>query len=463
MPATRAHDHSRPRVHLPRLVALLSALALALTACGGDGGTSDDTADEPTAADADTGGAATDDAAEEGDGGTSDGAADAAAAPDGEPIRLGSVLTIQNPAWSNAGTAAVNEAWAAWVNEELGGINGRPLEVINCDDEGDPALALSCTEDLIDEGVVAFVNNSSLAFGPNALPTMESEGLVNLGGWPIFDPEYQSEHNFPSTPGASGSYPALAVYLRQELGAESVALVHTEGVAGESAAEDTAQVWESLGGTEAVLIAFDPTATDFTPAMTEVRSSGVDAAILLVGEGPAARMFQAAQIAGLDIPLTATSTAATQAVFDAAGDAAEGIIYAFAVVPPDSDSEDVARYREIMETHAPDVELTNQTGVAANSMDFAVAVLTALGDAEITPDAIRELVESGEVTGGFMTHSMSPEFAPEALPRVWNPYNLVAEYVGDGRFEPLAEDLEEGPHVSHENGIAWLTGFAPAG
>lgn len=452
---------SRTSIHLPRrrsairTLALVAASAVALAACGGseDGAESDSTEDQ-------TGATGTESPADDA---TDDGEPDDVAAPEGDPIRLGSVLTISHPAWSNAGVEAVNDAWAEWVNEELGGINGRPLEVISCDDEGDPALTLSCTEDLIDQGVVAFVNNSSLVFGQNALPTMEAEGLINMGGWPIFDPEYNSEHNFPTTPGASGSYPALAVYFRQQVGAENVALVHTEGVAGESAAQDTADVWESLGGTDSSLIAFDPTAADFTPVMSQVQSSDADAAILLVGEGPAARMFQAAQVAGIDIPMGGTSTAATRSVFEAAGETAEGIVFAFAVVPSDSQREDVARYRQIMETYAPDVELTNQTGVAANSIDFAVDVLAALGDTEVTPESVTELVETGEVPGGFMTHSMAPDFAPESLPRVWNPYNLVAEYMGDGEYEPLGTDLEEGPHVSVENDIAWLSGFAPAG
>jgi branched-chain amino acid transport system substrate-binding protein len=120
----------------------------------------------------------------------------------GDPILLGSILTITNPAWDNSGVQKVNEAWASHINDDLGGINGRPVQVETCDDRGDPAGTSQCLRNLIDKGVVGFVNNSSLAFGVNALPAMEQAGLVNLGGWPITPAEFKSASNFPTTPGA---------------------------------------------------------------------------------------------------------------------------------------------------------------------------------------------------------------------------------------------------------------------
>ena len=437
------------------LVSLLALMALA-AACGDDDDSDpDETATDTSAPPEEDAGApatVTDTSA------PADEDAGAAAAPTGEPIKLGSVLTIQNPAWSNENVRLVNEAWADYVNEELGGINGRPLEVISCDDEGDPGKTVQCVQDLIDDGVIAFVNNSSLAFGANALPIMEAEGLPNIGGWPVSPPEYNSELNYPTTPGASGSYPSLATYLASQ-GAKSLALVFTDTPSGQGVNDSIQQLWDDLGGEKYVGVSFDPTAADFVPTLTRVKDVNPDGVIFAVGEGAAGRMFQAAQVVGLDATLAATATAATQAVFDSAGDAVDGVLFAMAVLPPDLEAnDDVEKYRDVMEQFAPDVELTNQSGVAASSMQYAVDVLSTI-EGEITPAAIVKALQTPPVAP-FLTHSMSPELAPASLPQVWNPYNLVVEY-SDGALVPVGDDAEEGDRVSKEAGVTWFTGFVP--
>jgi branched-chain amino acid transport system substrate-binding protein len=234
-----------------RSAAIVVAGSLALTACGGDEG----------------GG---------GGGGSSSGELT------GDPVLLGSILTITNPAWDNSSVQTVNEAWASYINEELGGIDGRPVQVETCDDRGDPAGTSQCLRNLIDEGVVGFVNNSSLAFGANALPAMEQAGMVNLGGWPITPAEFSSDSNHPTTPGASGSYPSLVVYARLS-GAEKLAVVCTNTPAGQGVCDSMKALWESIGGGDYFSTLFDPSAPDFTPVMSQVAGEDPDAIVLAVG------------------------------------------------------------------------------------------------------------------------------------------------------------------------------------
>lgn len=444
----RYHRNSPRGVRSTWLIAAgVAVFALALTGCAGSEG------DDAAAGDADT---ADDTATTSGDdpGATAE-------APSGDPIKLGSVLTINNPAWSNQSVADVNDVWAEYVNTELGGINGRPLEIISCDDEGDPGLTVRCTEDLIDEGVVAFVNNSSLAFGTNALPTMEAAGIPNIGGWPIFPPEYESEFNFPTAPGASGSYPSLAAYFSLQTGG-TLGIVYTDTAGGQGVADQLTALWPELGGDDVVSVAFDPNTPDFAPVLTRLADGDPDAVILAVGEGPAPRMIQAADVVGLldSAAVGMTSTAATGAVLSNVGDLAEGLIFSLATVPPDlSGDEDVAHLHEVMGVYGPDVELTPQAAVAAASVQYAVDVLMSV-DGEIDSTSIIETLESLEVEP-FLTHSMSPDLAPEGLPRVWNPYNLIAEY-RDGDLQPVGDDLE-GQLISNERGMTWFTGFTSVG
>jgi branched-chain amino acid transport system substrate-binding protein len=376
---------------------------------------------------------------------------------EGEPIKLGSILTITNPAWNNQVMKDVNEAFASYINDELGGIDGRPVTVDSCDDFGDPAKTTQCLNNLLDDGVVGFVNNSSLAFGANALPAMEKAGLVNMGGWPVSSAEYASDHEFLTSPGASGSYPSLAVFMKAQ-GADSLAMMYSNTPSGQAAADQIEALWESLGGGEFTGIEFDPAAPDFTPAVAQAKDADADGLILAVGEGAAARLFQGVQVAGIDAIVGATAAASGKAVQDAAAGAMDGVYFSFASVPAGMDREDTNTYRKVMEKYAPDTELTNQAAVAASGMMFAYDILSNI-EGDITAESVTSAVQGSDSWDGFLVHPYDRSAAPEALPSVGNPWNLVTQFEG-GDFNPVTVEAEgdTASYVKQEGDLTWLAG-----
>lgn len=379
----------------------------------------------------------------------------------GDPIKLGSILTITNPAWNNQVMEDVNNAFASYINDELGGIDGRPVQVESCDDFGDPAKTTQCLNNLVDDGVVGFVNNSSLAFGANALPTMEQKGLVNMGGWPVSSAEYSSDHEFLTSPGASGSYPSLAVFMKAQ-GADSLAMMYSNTPAGQAASDQIAALWESLGGGEFTGVEFDPTAPDLTPAVAQVKKAEPDALILAVGEGAAARLFQSVQVAGIDALVGATAAASGKAVQEAATGSMDGVYFSFASVPTTLDREDTKTYTSVMEKYAPDTELTNQGAVAASGMMFAYDMLKNI-KGDITKESVLEAVQGTTTWDGFLVHGYDRASAPEALPSVGNPWNLVAQF-GDGEFSAVqvAAEGDTAAYVQEDGDLTWLAGSPSA-
>ncbi|MGE3619437.1 MAG: ABC transporter substrate-binding protein [Acidimicrobiia bacterium] len=420
-------------------MALFALLGLLAAACGDD----DD--------DASTGSEAEEGSGSEGSGGGS-------TEPTGEPIKIASVLTIKNPAWSNDAVRQTIEAWVEHVNED-GGIGGRPLEYDHCDDEGDAGRSLQCVQDFIDEGVVAFVGNASLAFGANALPTVEEAKIPNVGGYPITPAEFNSEYNFPTTAGSSGSYPSLAVYLYSQ-GAQDVAWVGSDTPAARGVGTNLQTVWKNLGGASLTETYYDPAAADFVPTVSQVNSQKPDGLIIGAGEGPAPRMYQAIDVVGYDGIVTGTSQGATQAVFDTAGDALEGVIFSIPTLPPTMDDhEDVKLYNEVMDEYAPDLERGAASLVAASSIQYFVDVVSGI-DGEITSESIFEaLQEPPEKV--FLVHSLSPDAAPEGMPRVWNPYNAIVQFDGEG-LVLIGEDAKDSDYISKEAGVTWFAGGLPA-
>ncbi|MEC7175118.1 MAG: ABC transporter substrate-binding protein, partial [Actinomycetota bacterium] len=126
-----------------RRVAAVAILGIGLTACG-----SDDSADEPAEEEAATEEVAEEPAAEE----------PAAEEPTGDPIKVMTVTTLNanGPTYENIKIAA--EIAADHIKSN-GGINGRPLEVIVCDEQFDPAIAATCARDAVAEDVVSVVGS----------------------------------------------------------------------------------------------------------------------------------------------------------------------------------------------------------------------------------------------------------------------------------------------------------------
>lgn len=148
-----------------KLLSLLLAFALIVAACSSDDDAAEET-DEAEAADED----ATEDEAAGSDGELS-----------GDPIFVGFVGTsvLAGQATFDAMVNGLEAAEAA-IND-AGGVDGRPIEVLICDDVGDPNLAVECAQQHIDAGVSTFVANIT-PFGDAVNPVIGEAGHVIIGG-----------------------------------------------------------------------------------------------------------------------------------------------------------------------------------------------------------------------------------------------------------------------------------------
>lgn len=159
-------------------MASLAILGLLATSCGG--GDSDSTSDE----------AATE---------------ETAPALTGEPIKLMTVTTLNaaGPTYQNIANTA--KAYESYVNAR-GGIGGRPIEVIVCDEQFDPAVAATCARQAVEENVVAVVGSFTF-FAESIVPVIEKSSISWFGPCcPITPSELTSKYSFPI-----GNQPMYAV------------------------------------------------------------------------------------------------------------------------------------------------------------------------------------------------------------------------------------------------------------
>jgi branched-chain amino acid transport system substrate-binding protein len=81
---------------------------------------------------------------------------ESAAQPTGTPIKTSTISAVDYNGPTYEDIQVVAKIYAQYINDK-GGINGRPLEVITCDDKGDPTQTEACARKAIDEGAIADV------------------------------------------------------------------------------------------------------------------------------------------------------------------------------------------------------------------------------------------------------------------------------------------------------------------
>ncbi|MFJ6833092.1 ABC transporter substrate-binding protein [Streptomyces sp. NPDC091209] len=145
------------------------------------------------------------------------------------PVKVMTWAPEKTNATNKPGMPALAKAYARWVNAH-GGINGRKLEVLTCNDHNDSVAAAHCAERAADEKVVAVVGSYS-QHSRSFLSPLESAGIPYIGGFGVTDDEFTSPVSYP----VNGGQPALLAGLGEQLGKNCgpVSLIRPDTIAGD--------------------------------------------------------------------------------------------------------------------------------------------------------------------------------------------------------------------------------------
>ena len=210
----------------------VSAAALALTACGGS---------SSTAASASTAGSA----------------AGSTAAASGDTIKVG-VLGPMTGDVSVYGLAVINGAtlYLDQVNAN-GGVNGKQLEVITMDEQGDATQAVTCFTKMCDQGITALVGDvtttPTLAVAAESadynMPMVTASATAEAVTYDA-ETDTVNENVFRATFTDPFQGIKMADYAYQKLGYTQAAVIYLKGADyNEGLAENFVKEFESLGGT----------------------------------------------------------------------------------------------------------------------------------------------------------------------------------------------------------------------
>ncbi|GKQ36599.1 lipoprotein [Streptomyces sp. A012304] len=358
--------------------------------------------------------------------------------------------------WAPEGTGATNmpgmpafaRAYARWVNAN-GGLNGRKLSVLTCNEHNDAVSAAKCARRAVKEDAVAVVGSYS-QHSDAFFPHLEGAGIPYIGGYGVTDAEFTSPLSYP----VNGGQPTLLAGLGKELATVCgpVALIRPDTIAG-----DTLPTMLNAGLTAGD---HDPSSDQRAAEDATEYSAQAEEALEKTADGTADRKGCVVPALGdrtstfmdsfrrtrEDFPAVRTATvlgSVDQSVIDSSGGASgpyEGA-YVTGWYPVASDPRWEAMKKVISEEAFSDTRIdAGDTGVQTTWIAYSVfrAAVDALGDGEVTAHTVRRALDDGlKVSTGGLTPTLRWEFTDQlasiGFPRLVNA-NVTLQTVKRGRL-----------------------------
>lgn len=298
-------------------------------------------------------------------------AGSAAGAPNAIKVMFIGQITDTANATSLPEAAAGVRAAVAAINQ-AGGILGKPVELLICDDKADGNEAAKCARKAVREAVVATVGNTS-NFGNVILPVLAQAGIASIGHNPISAEDFNSPVAFPLQ-GGSPVAVAGAVHLLADQGARRIRMATVDSPAG-ALSEGFAQA--GLEGTPAELVAATlipigaPDYASYATALVE-DSDGI---VISTNADQAARIIVALRQAGATQPIALPAVALPPATLQQLGEAADGLLLAANFRPASAGGEANAQFERDMDSFEPTAKrngFSRQTWLAARTLAAAI-------------------------------------------------------------------------------------------
>lgn len=288
----------------------------------------------------------------------------------GDPVKVGYINQEQSPTGSFPALTVATEAALNYVNKDLGGANGHPIEWVTCIVDGSPESAQKCGNEMVQEDVVAVLNGINFS-GPSAYEVIHSAGIPYVTAFPIQGTDFEGDDVFAILGASPAQFTGEAKFLIDQ-GVEKVAVMINDTPSGQAGADILVKELAEGGVTDVTMIKESPTATDFTGAVTQAAKGDPDAIAVLFVDPTCGQIVQTARSLGVDARMVLNSSCYSPAVVSAIGDA-EDVNFIQELLPADiyGDDPQVKAYVESMKRFAGVDEAELST---LHSSGFAAAV-----------------------------------------------------------------------------------------
>jgi ABC-type branched-subunit amino acid transport system substrate-binding protein len=234
------------------LLSVTVAAALALAGCGSSGTSSSST----SAANASP---------------STSGSTGTSAGTSGASIKIMALGQFQNPQFAFPESLSGIEARVAAANAS-GGINGQKIDLIPCNDAGDPNVAASCARTAVSDHVAAVIAGFS-NFGPNSLPILAAANIPYINSQLNTPTDLTNPMVFSPDGGVPAGAFGIGVAAAKS-GCTKVAVLDADNPSGILAGKEIAAGAKANGATVTKILSEPLDLSDYSSPVTQLVGSG---------------------------------------------------------------------------------------------------------------------------------------------------------------------------------------------
>ena len=244
----------------------------------------------------------------------------------GDPITIGMINQENTPVGSFPELSLAVSAAVEFVNQELGGVGGRPLRLEVCNTKFSAEGSTSCGQQFVQEGVPVVLGGIDV-FG-NGIDTLAANGVPFVGGIPVSNQSVKNANSFQWSGGIAGATVAFADYAATVKHAKSAAIVYGEFGPISDAAAAGKKTLEKLGVEHVQLVPHPIISTDLSSAVQVAAAAKPDVVFMLEADTGCKGAYGAVHNAGVTATVFYVGACATPAIVAQAGpEKTNGAIY----------------------------------------------------------------------------------------------------------------------------------------
>jgi ABC-type branched-subunit amino acid transport system substrate-binding protein len=231
------------------------------------------------------------------------GVAESAESASGPAVKVGMITALTGPIAANPGVKDALLASIAAFNKRGGvGTNHARLEADICDSRGDANGEVDCARQMVDDGVVATLNDLTYNNPAGVVDVLEKAGIPRIGVGGTDISEFQSSVSYPISAGVIAAYLGTAVGFKQD-GAKKICLVRTDAPTGATFKGFLQPSFTAIGIDIVCDVAVATGATDYAPYIAELQRENPDAVLISHSDSVTTQLIGAMQQLNAKIPL----------------------------------------------------------------------------------------------------------------------------------------------------------------
>ena len=347
----------------------------------------------------------------------------------GEPITIGMINQENTPAGSFPELSRSAQALVDFVNEDLDGVDGRPLRLDVCNTGFSAEGSTACGQRFVAEGVPVVLGGIDV-FG-NAVDVLAANGIPYVGGIPVSQQSMTSPNSFQWSGGTWGAAVAFATRAVEDLDAKKVAIVYGDFGSITQGSDAAKQVLEAQG-VDVKMVPFPVIATDLGSPLQAAWAGTPDANIVLAADTACKAAFDAAATIGITSAMYFVGACASPTIIAQVGDRADGAYFNVEQeVQPDRPQPDTELYTSVLAAKAPGLDPIGAGTVSARSFMNLYTVLRELGADGITPEAVTAALRAKRDAPSFMGHPYTCDGKQfPGLPAACAPQQVIVQMKG---------------------------------